>query len=279
MPLGGRGQQQLRRVGRPAGDHHDVCGVGLALAVAVDRDLGHGAAARIGVERHRPGVSDQRDVRVLERRANREHLGIRLRVHETREAVAGRRSERRCCGPCRTRSASPRTARGRGDGPGPRGRRRAAGCAARATRPGRDRARWRRARSGPHLVRRAPGTGARPPCNTAPSRRSRSATRVRCRRGGEARRSPLPGGGKAPRRRAWWRRRRSSAPAAGTPSRSHRRTRCPPRCSGCRRTRRRRTSSAARARASPRAPAAGCACRRGQGGARACRRRRRCRSR
>ena len=85
--------------------------------------------------------------------------------------------------------------------------------------------------------------------------------------------------GRAPRRRAWSRRRRSSAPAAGRPWPCPRRTRCPARCSGCRRRRRRATSSAARAGASRRARAAGSACPRGRGGGRACRRRRRCRSR
>ena len=34
-------------------------------------------------------VRQQRDVRVLERRPHAEHLGVGLRVHEAREAVAG----------------------------------------------------------------------------------------------------------------------------------------------------------------------------------------------
>ena len=49
----------------------------------------HGGAARVGVERDRLGVCQQRDVRVLERRAHREHLGVGLGVHEAGEAVAG----------------------------------------------------------------------------------------------------------------------------------------------------------------------------------------------
>ena len=50
------------------------------------------------MERHGPGVSEQRDVRVLERRADREHLGVGLRVHEAREAVAGPAADARAVG-------------------------------------------------------------------------------------------------------------------------------------------------------------------------------------
>ena len=41
------------------------------------------------MQRHRVGVSQQRDVRVLERRPHGQHLGVGLGVHEAREAVAG----------------------------------------------------------------------------------------------------------------------------------------------------------------------------------------------
>ena len=118
-----------------------------------------------------------------------------------------------------------------------RDRRRAAGSAARARRPGTGTARSPAARSGPRRGRRAPGTAARPACSTARARRRRSATRARCRRGGAARRSPPRAAGRARRRRASSRRRRSSGSAAGTACRC-RRTTCPARRSGCRRTRR-----------------------------------------
>ena len=62
----------------------------LALAVAVDDDAGDRGAAGVRLEPHGLGVRHQRDVRVLERRPHAEHLGVGLRVHQAREAVAGR---------------------------------------------------------------------------------------------------------------------------------------------------------------------------------------------
>ena len=76
--------------------------------------------------------------------------------------------------------------------------------------------------------------------------------------------------------RTWSHRRRSSGSAAGTPCR-RRRTRCPPRCTGCRRTRPAPTSSAARAEASRRVRAGESASPRERGAGRECRRPRRCR--
>ena len=64
-----------------------------SVPLAVDGDLGHGAAGRVGVKRHGLGVGQQRDVRVLERRADRQHLGVRLCVNQAREAVAGRAAD------------------------------------------------------------------------------------------------------------------------------------------------------------------------------------------
>ena len=103
---------------------------------------------------------------------------------------------------------------------GRRAGRRAAGSAARATRPGAGTARSPAARSDPRRARRAPGRAARPACSRARARRRRSARRARCRRGARARRSPPRAAGRARRRRASWRRRRSSGPAAGTACRS-----------------------------------------------------------
>ena len=123
---------------------------------------------------------------------------------------------------------------------------------------------------------RAPRRAPRPPCSTARARRTRSATPARCRRGGGARRSPLPAADTARLRRASSRRRRSSGPAAGRACPS-RRTTCRPRRSDCRRRRRRRASSAARAEASRRARAGGFAFPMVRAAVRASRRRPRCR--
>ena len=130
-------------------------------------------------------------------------------------------------------------------------------------RPETDMARSPAARSDPRRARRGPGRAARPGCSRAPSPRRRWARRARCRRGGAARRSPPRADGRARRRTSWWRRRRSSGPAAGTACR-RRRTRCPSRCSGCRRRRPRRPSSAARGAASRRARAQDPLARRGE---------------
>ena len=276
--LGGRGEQQLGRVGRSARDDDDVRAVGLAGALAVDGDLRHGGAARVGVERHGLGVSQQRDVRVLERRAHREHLRVGLGVHEAGEAVAGGAADAVAVGHVGLvqhhpaggveglvsgggevvrELLDPRLVRHRREGVGRAGGRLGRVLAARAV----------------HLVELLGLRVVRLHLVVADGPGGRDAVVV-----AEARRSPPRAAGRAPPRRSSWRRRRSSAPAAGRACPS-RRTSCPPRCSGCRRTRPPRSSSAARASASRRAPAAGCACRRGRGGARACRRRRRCRSR
>ena len=94
MLVVGRGEQQLGRVGRAAGDDDDVGGEGLRAAVALDHDLGDGGA--------RPGwcaapaasafVSSV-TFGVLERRPHGEHLGVGLGVHQAREAVAGRAAD------------------------------------------------------------------------------------------------------------------------------------------------------------------------------------------
>ena len=202
-----------------------------------DHDAGDRRAARVGLEPDGPRVREQRHVRVLERRPHAEHLGVGLGVHDAREAVAGRAAhaaaERH--GSLVEHDAARRVERLEAGGReivrellDPRLVRHA---------PGTGTARSPAARSGPRRARRARGTSARPRCSTAPSRRSRSATRARRRRGGPARRSPRPAGGRARRRRASSRRRRSSAPAAGTACR-RRRTTCPATRSGCRRRRR-----------------------------------------
>ena len=67
-------------------------------AVARDDDLGHLVAGLVRAEHHRLGVRQQRDVRVLERRPDAEHLRVRLRVHEAREPVALRAPDARAVG-------------------------------------------------------------------------------------------------------------------------------------------------------------------------------------
>ena len=255
-----RVEQQLRGVRRTARDDDDVAGDPLLAAVPLDDDLGDGRAGVVRVQLDHLRVRQQRDVRVLERRPHAEHLGVGLGVHQAGEAVAVRAAHARAVRHVRLveHDAARRVERvvaGRGELV-----RRAAGCAARARRPGAGTARSRAARSDPRRALRAPGRAARPACSTAPSRRRRSARPARCRRGGAAPRSPPGAAGRARRRTAWSRRRRSSGSAAGTLCRS-RRTTCRARRSGCRRRRPRRASSAARAAASRRARAAGSASR------------------
>ena len=86
--LARRGEQQPRAVGRAAGDDDDVARVRLALAAAVDDDPRDLAAVRARLEPHRLGVGQHRHVGALERRPDAQHLGVGLRVHQAREAVA-----------------------------------------------------------------------------------------------------------------------------------------------------------------------------------------------
>ena len=89
MRVARRGEQQPRAVRRAAGHDDEIAGERLALAVVVDDDAGDRRVPRgARLEPHRLGVRQQRDVGVLERRPDAEHLGVRLRVHEAREAVA-----------------------------------------------------------------------------------------------------------------------------------------------------------------------------------------------
>ena len=159
-----------------------------------------------------------------------------------------------------------------------RGRRRAVGSAVRATPRETGRGRWTAVRWDPRRGLRGLGRAVRPWCSRARCPGRRSAMRARSRRGGEARRSLLLAGGIARRRRAWWHRRRSSAPGAGRARRSGS-TRCRVRCSARRRKRLGPANSEARGAASRRVRAAGSVCLMAPGVRRACRRRRRIRSR
>ena len=93
VPVVRRLQEQLGRIGRTAGDHDDVGGEPLLRPVPIDDDTGDGRASVVRLELGGPGVRQQRDVRMLESRANAEHLGVRLRMDEAREAVAGRTAD------------------------------------------------------------------------------------------------------------------------------------------------------------------------------------------
>ena len=99
---------------RPAGDGHDVGRVALGGAVMLDDDLGHGGAGLVRLELDRPGVREQRDVRVLERGAHAQHLGVRLAVHQRMGSRRSSGSGRKRCTACSPRSAGSRTGRGTG---------------------------------------------------------------------------------------------------------------------------------------------------------------------
>ena len=58
------------------------------LALPLDRHAGHCRSGVVRLQADRPRVRQQRDVRVLERRPNPEHLGVGLPVHRAGEAVA-----------------------------------------------------------------------------------------------------------------------------------------------------------------------------------------------
>ena len=159
-------------------------------AVVLDDDAGDRGARAVGLERDRLGVRQQRHVGVLERRPDRDHLGVGLGVHEAREAVAVGAADALAVRHVGLVEQDPAGRVERVQAGLSRGRRRAAGSAARARPPGTGRARSRAARSDPRRARRGPGRAARPACSTAPSGRRRSATPARSRRGGAARRSP-----------------------------------------------------------------------------------------
>ena len=65
----------------------------LLAPVPLDDDLSDGSAVGTRPEPDDPRVREQRDVRVLECGPHTQHLGVRLRMHETREAVAGRAAD------------------------------------------------------------------------------------------------------------------------------------------------------------------------------------------
>ena len=219
----------------------------------------------------------QRDVRVLERRPHADHLRVRLRVHEAREAVAGRAAYARAVGHVRlveqdaARRVERMVARPR------RGRRRAAGSAARARPPGTGTGALGR-RLGRILAARAVHL-----VQLLGLRVVRLQLVVRDR---PRRRDPVVMvqlaevllAESVERRAVELRRAADEVVDLRLERRAAcRRTTCPARRSGCPRTRPARASSAAPGAANRRARGAGSACPTVRDGGRACRRRRRCR--
>ena len=83
-----RAEKQGGGVDRAAGDRHDPGAVLLERAVAADDHFCDLVACRARLQALDEGVGEQRDVRVLERGLDGEHLRVGLGAHEAREAVA-----------------------------------------------------------------------------------------------------------------------------------------------------------------------------------------------
>ena len=84
----GRHQQQLGGVGSAAGDHHHASPEGFHLSKVVHNHFGDGGARRIGVQLDDLRVGQQRDVRVLERRADTDDFRVGFGMNEARKSVA-----------------------------------------------------------------------------------------------------------------------------------------------------------------------------------------------
>ena len=82
-------QEQSRGVDGARGHHHDLRRVLLALAVAPDDHLVHGAARCSRLQALHEGVGQERDIGVLERGIHRQHLRVGLRPDQAGMAVAG----------------------------------------------------------------------------------------------------------------------------------------------------------------------------------------------
>ena len=79
----------------PQASDDDVARETLLAPVTIDDDLGDGRPVGVRLEPDDPRVREQRDVRMLERRPNAEHLGVGLGVDEAREPVARRTADAR----------------------------------------------------------------------------------------------------------------------------------------------------------------------------------------
>ena len=99
MLLGGGPEQDLGAIGRAGRDHHDVGLVDLVRAVARYRHARDGPAGRVGLQPLDLRVDQQGHVRLVQRRADRDDLGVGLGVHQARVAVAPRAADALAGGP------------------------------------------------------------------------------------------------------------------------------------------------------------------------------------
>ena len=88
MFVGRRNEKELRRVRGPAGNNDQVAGVLLDHAVPLGDDLRDRRPGLVRLELQHLGVCEQRDVRMLERRPNPEHVGVGFAVDGAGESVA-----------------------------------------------------------------------------------------------------------------------------------------------------------------------------------------------
>ena len=216
VPVVRRAQQQGRGV-------HRAAATTTTSALKRDRrpvaelgdDRGDGPPARVGLQPRDVRAGDQRDVVVLQRRVDADHLGVGLAVRAGR---GSRRPGHSGCTRCRGwRRPCSSWVRSHADRQVERVQALLLQVVAELLDPRlvldrrvRGTARWPAPRWGPRRAGRARRRGARPGCSTARGRHSRSARPGRSRRGAGARRSPAGAAGTAPRRRTWCCRRRSS---------------------------------------------------------------------
>src|SRR5206468_12774402 len=83
-----RQEQELGGVRGAASERDEVARVRLPLAVVLDDDARDLRAVVVRFQLDGPGVREELDVRMLERRLYPEHLGVGLTVHGAGEAVA-----------------------------------------------------------------------------------------------------------------------------------------------------------------------------------------------
>ena len=97
--LGGRVEQDLGAVRGTGADRHDVGAVRSPVTVAGDDNSGDAAPGGVGLQPGHLGPRQQRDVVPAEHRPDRDHLGIRLRVHQTGITVTPRAADTGAAGP------------------------------------------------------------------------------------------------------------------------------------------------------------------------------------
>ena len=123
MPVVGRREQELGRVGRPGRDDDDVGAVGLLDAVALDDDPLDGGAGRVRLEAGDDAPGSERDVVCSSAGRTPSTSASDLACTQAREAVAGPAADARAVRSGRPPAAGRRTGRGTGDSRPARGRR------------------------------------------------------------------------------------------------------------------------------------------------------------